>query len=105
MSTELEVLKEISEKLNQLLILTRLGNSKAIADFKEEMDDDPILQAILKLADGTLSSAKIKEKVKQQTGESERTITRRIATLMEKGALNAVRKGNEIYYDDSGLYG
>ena len=104
MSTELELLKDISDKLTQLLILTRLENSKEIADFKEEIDNDPILQSILKLTDGTLSSANIKEKVKAQTGESERTITRRIATLMEKGALIAIRKGKEIYYDKSGLY-
>ncbi len=105
MSAELELLKDISDKLTQLLILTRLENSKAIADFKEEIDNDPILQTILKLADGILSSANIKQKVKEQTGESERTISRRIATLMEKGALIAIRKGKEIYYDNSGLYG
>ncbi len=104
MPTELELLQNISEKLSQLITLTRLVNFKAIADFKEEIGKDPVFRAIVSLADGMLSSSKIKDKVKEQTKVSERTIEGRLATLVEKGALNAVRKGNEIYYVNSGLY-
>lgn len=104
MATELELLQNISDKLNQLIILTRLGNSKAIADFKVEISKDAVFQAILDLADGTLSSAEIKEKVKEATKVSEGTIKNRIAVLMEKGGLTAVRQGKEIYYKNTGLY-
>jgi hypothetical protein len=102
--TELSVLQEISDKLNQLLILTRLANSKAIMEFKEEIEKDPVFQAILEIADETLSSSELKVKVTEKTKASEPTIKRRIAVLMEKGALYAKKKGHEIYYCDSGLY-
>lgn len=104
MATELELLQNISDRLGQLIVLARLANAKAIADFKEEIKKDPVFQAILNLVDGKLSSTEIKDKVKEQTKVSERTIEGRIAILMEKGALIAVKKGKEIYYDDSGLY-
>jgi hypothetical protein len=104
MATELELLQDISDKLNQLIVLTRLANSKAIAGFKEEIDKDPVFRAVLDLADETLSSAELKQKVKEQTNVSEGTIKNRIAVLMEKGGLTAVKKGKEIYYGDSGLY-
>jgi len=104
MATESELLQNIIEKLNQLIALTRLANSKAIADFKEEIGKDLVFQATLDLADGTLSSAELKEKVKEQTRVSEGTIKNRIAVLMEKGGLIAVKKGKEIYYDNSGLF-
>jgi Fic family protein len=104
MATELEILQNISDKLNQLIILTRLANSKAIADFKKEIEDDPVFQAVLDTANASLSSDELKEKVKEQTNVSKGTIKNRIAELMEKGGLTAVKKGKEIYYDDSGLY-
>lgn len=102
--TELAVLQEISEKLSQLLTLTRLANSQAIADFKKEIEEDAIFQAILDFADETLSSSELKTKVNEKTKASEPTIKRRIAILMEKGALYAKKKGSEIYYGDTGLY-
>jgi len=104
MATELELLQSISEKLNQLIILTRLANSKAIADFKKKIEGDPVFQAVLDTANASLSSSELKQKVKEQTQVSEGTIKNRIAVLMEKGGLTAVKKGKEIYYDDSGLY-
>jgi predicted transcriptional regulator len=102
--TELSVLQEISDKVSQLLTLTRLANSQAIADFKKQIEEDPVFQAILDLADETLSSSELKAKVTEKTKASEPTIKRRIALLMEKGALYAKKKGHEIYYGDTGLY-
>jgi DNA-binding transcriptional ArsR family regulator len=104
MTTELDVLNEISEKLNQLITLTRLANSKAIAEFKEEIKKDIVSLTVLSLADGTLSSSEIKQKVMEQTKVSDGTVKNRIAVLMEKGALTAVRRGKEIYYQNTGLF-
>lgn len=104
MPTEVELLENTSNKLSLLITLTRLTNSKAIADFKEAISKDPIFGTILDLANGTLSSSEIKMKVVEQTKVSEGTIKNRIAILMEKGALTAVRNGKEIYYQNSGLY-
>jgi len=104
MATEIELLKNISDRLGQLLVLTRLANAKAIADFKEEIKKDPVFQAILDLADGSLASSQMNEKVQEKTKVSERTVKGRIAQLLEKGALNSIRKGKEVYYEKSGLY-
>jgi len=101
---EIELLKEISRKLSQLLVLTKLSNSKVIAETKEEIKRDLVAQAILALANGLLSSLQLKEKVTEQTKVSEKTVQRRIVDLVEKGAITPIRKGTEVYYEDSGLY-
>lgn len=104
MSNEIELLKEISHKLSQLLVLTRLSSSKAIAETKEEIKKDPVSLALLSSADGSLSSTQMTDKAIEQTGASERTVRGRIADLVEKGALTSIRKAKEIYYENSGLY-
>jgi Fic family protein len=104
MSDEIELLKEISHKLSYLLVLTKLSNSKAIAETKEEIRKDPVSLALLSLADGSLSSTHMTSKVIEQAKASERTVRGRISELVEKGALIPLRKGKEIYYENSGLY-
>jgi DNA-binding transcriptional ArsR family regulator len=102
--SEIELLKEISGKLSQLIVLTKLARSKEISDFKEEIKKDKVVQAILVLSDGSLSSSQLKEKVIEEIKVSKATIERRIADLIEKGALILNRQGKEIYYQNSGLY-
>jgi len=51
-----------------------------------------------------LNASKLKAKVKETMKVSDDTIERRIAVLMEKGALTAKKRGSEVYYVDSGLY-
>lgn len=104
MSEEVKLLNEISRKLSQLIILTKLSNSKVIENTKKEIREDKVSRTILDLADGSLSSSQLKEKVMAQTKVSKPTVERRIAELVEKGALTFVRKGKEICYENSGLY-
>jgi Fic family protein len=104
MSDEVELLKEISHKLSQLIVLTRISNSKSIAETREEIKKDPVSRALITLADGSLSSSQLNDKVVEQTKKSDRTVRGRIAELVEKGALTPVKKGKEIYYENSGLY-
>jgi hypothetical protein len=96
--TELSVLQEISEKLSQLLTLTRMANSQVIADFKKEIKKDPLLELILNLADDTLAASKLKAKIKENMKVSDDTIERRIAVLMEKGALYVKKRGNGLLW-------
>jgi hypothetical protein len=104
MSSEPELLKEISHKLSQLIVLTKLSSAKIIAETKEAIKKDPASVAILDLADGTLSSSQMNHIVQEKTKLSERTVQNRIADLVEKGALTPIRKGKELYYENSGLY-
>jgi hypothetical protein len=71
MTDEIDLLKEISRKLSQLLVLTKLSNSKAIAETKEEIKKDPVYLALLNLADGSLSYSQITAKVVEQTKASD----------------------------------
>lgn len=104
MTDETDLLKEISHKLSQLLVLIKLSNSKAITETKEEIKRDPVFCILLDLADGSLSSTQMKNKVIEQTRASQTTVERRIAELVEKGGLVAIRRGHEIYYENSGLF-
>jgi Fic family protein len=104
MSDDSEILKEISNKLSQLIVLIKLSNSNLIKTVKDEIRKDSVAQAALDLADGFLTASQIKEKVALQTHVSEKTVERRLIELVEKGVLVASRKGKEIYYSNSGLY-
>jgi Fic family protein len=104
MSGEADLLKEISAKLSELIVLSRLSNSKAIAETRKEMKEDQVAQAILDFADGTMSASQIYEKVIEKAKTSEPTVKRRIAYLLEKGAIAAVKKRKETYYKNTGLY-
>jgi DNA-binding HxlR family transcriptional regulator len=104
MSDEVELLKTISQKLSQLIFLTKLSNSELIEQVKKEIRKDKVAKAILDLADGVLITSQLKSKVAGHTKVSEKTVERRISDLVEKGAGTRIRKGNEVYYENSGLY-
>jgi Fic family protein len=101
---ETDLLEDISRKLSQLITLTRLANSRIINETRDGIRKDSIAQQILNLADGSLSTSNLIQKIAGQSNISDRTVQRRIAELLEKGALNVVRKGHEVYYENSGLY-
>ena len=96
MTSEVELLEQISHKLSQLIVLTKLSSSKIIAETKEEIKKDPVSKSLMDLADGSLSSTQMTEKAMDQAKASERTVRGRIAELVEKGALTTVRNGKEI---------
>lgn len=105
MATEnIKLLKEISSKLSQLITLFKLSMRDTIGKVKEEIRRDEVSQTILELADSSLTSDQLKQKVVSITGTSTATVKRRISNLVEKGALIARRRGREIYYENSGLY-
>lgn len=97
------LLEEISNKVSQLISLTRLANSDLIRKKKEEVNKDLVCVRILELSDGTLPSNQFKQKISTETNVSEKTVQRSISELIDVGALIAVRKGREIYYQNSGL--
>ena len=98
------LLKEISQKLSQLIVLTKLSNSKLIEEVKKEIRKDKVCRKILDLSDGSLGSSQLRQNVTTSIKVSDKTVQRRISYLVEKGALIPIRKGREIFYDNSGLY-
>lgn len=104
LSDEITLLKEISRKLSQLITLFKMTNRKEIDKIKKEIRKDKVACSILELADGSLPVKSLKEQVRQSTKVSEVTVRRRIYELVDKGALIVNRKGNENFYENSGLY-
>ena len=104
MSDEIALLKEISRKLSQLIILFKMTNQEKIDETGKQIKKDKVARAILESADGSLSMKSLKEKVVKSTKVSGITVKRRIYELVDKGALIVNRKGKENYYENSGLY-
>jgi len=103
-SDEIDLLKEISRKLSQLIILFKMTNQEKIDEVRKEIKEDNVTRSILDFADGSLSVKSLKEKVVKSTKVSEKTVRNRIYELVDKGALIVNKKGKESFYESSGLY-
>jgi len=101
---EIEILKEISRKMDQLIILLKLSNRKVLNGFKKEIKRDRISARILELADGTLTYSDLSKKVAEEMKVAEITVKKKISTLREMGFLITRREGREVYYEKSGLF-
>ncbi len=97
-------LKDVVDRLDQLIILWKLANRSIIQKFKEDITKDPISRKILDLADGSRDYTTLAEEVSQATGKSSRTAKGRISELSEKGAIRGIKKEGKVYYQSTGLY-
>lgn len=97
-------MKEISRKLDQLIILTKLNRLDLINQYKTEIRNDAISAKILNYSDGSLSYSKIYKTISKELGVAEITVMKKMSELREKGFLVTERKGREVFYDKSGLF-
>ena len=104
MSKEREILKEISHKLDQLIILTKLNSLDVIKKHKAKIRGDKVFAKILDYSDGSLSYSKLCEKVSKELGVAEITVMKKVSELKEMGFLVTERKGRKVYYATSGLF-
>ncbi|MDD2665529.1 MAG: hypothetical protein PHD13_01925 [Methanocellales archaeon] len=100
----IEILKEISYKLDQLIVLFRLGSRDEIERFKKDLKKDKVFLKILDYADGSLSYSELTKKVADETGFAEITVKQKLSTLKDMGVLISKRKGRESYYENTGLF-
>jgi len=100
---EVRLLKEISHKLDQLIVLTKMGRQEEIKNLKEKVKKDPVLSEICKLSDGDIPSSQVKVIVSKATNKSQATVEKKIYELLDDAVLVLTRKGREIYYVTSGL--
>jgi len=101
----LEVLKEISHKLDQLIVLSKLSNQKVIEELRQQVEKDPVSSKILELTINPLSYSELSKRVADDTKAAQRTVKRKIASLKASGLLVTKRSGKEVYYENSGLLG
>jgi len=100
---EIEILKEISHKLDQLIVLSKLTNRKVLEDFRKELQRDPVLSKILGYADGSLAYSDLSKKVSEELKVADITVKKKISTLKEMGFLVTRKEGRNVYYENSGL--
>ena len=103
MKEEQEILKEISHKLDQLIILTKLSSLDVIRKYKIKIRGDKVFAKILDYSDGSLSYSALCKKVSKELGVAEITVMKKISDLKEMGVLVTERKGRKVYYATSGL--
>jgi len=99
----IRILKEISHKLDQLIVLSKLTNRKALEDYRKEIQRDPVFSRILDSADGSLTYSNLSKKVSEDLSVADITVKKKISTLKEMGFLITRREGREVYYENSGL--
>ena len=104
MTKEEKILKEISYKLDQLIILTKLSSLSIIEKYKTKIRGDKVFAKILDYSDGSLSYSELCEKVSKELGVAEITVMKKISELKEIGFLVTERKGRKVYYAKSGLF-
>lgn len=104
MSKQLDTLKEISRKLDQLIILTKLSNLDIIAEYKAKARGDKVLGKILDYSDGSLGYSELCEKISKELGVAEITVMKKISQLKEMGFLVTERRGKKVHYATSGLF-
>jgi len=104
LKSEKEILLDISKKLGNLIILTKLNNRETLQKTKEVIQNDKVFSNLLDLADGSLSYSELCKQVAKKAKVSERTVKRKILELKEMGALDQKRDGHEVYYENSGLF-
>ena len=104
MESDESTLREISRKMDQLILLLKLSNRKTLDEFKKEVKRDGVSARILELADGTLNYSDLSKKKADEMNVAEITVKKKISTLREMGFLITWRDGREVYYENSGLF-
>ena len=104
MKKEQEILKEISHKLDQLIILTKLNSLDIIEKYKVKIRGGRVFAKILNYSDGSLSYSKLCDKVSKELGVAEITVRKKVSELKNMGFLVTERKGRQVYYATSGLF-
>mgnify|MGYP000138418357 FL=1 len=100
---ELELLREMSRKLDLLVTLMKLSNRDVLERFRNEVKKDKVATKILELANEPITYSDLVRKVSTETGTAEITVKRKISRLKEMGFLMSRREGREVYYENTGL--
>lgn len=103
MSEELETLKRIDAKMNQLIAIMKVNGKEKLDTLRKELQADKDYSKILEICEQPVSYNRIVEEVMKQTGAGESTVKLKISQLKSKGALMASRQGREVSYVNSGL--
>lgn len=94
---------EIVRRLDRLISIMELANRPEIQKARDEIRSDATYAEILRLTAKETPAGKLTKAVQQKTKQSLKTVQRRIADLIELGALERIRAGGNIKYKATGL--
>ncbi len=104
MGEELDVLKEISQKLDKLIALWKISNKEVIKRAVEQISRDRIAEKILEITkEAPQTYSNIVRIVSSELGVAEITVKLKISKLRQLGFLVARRNGKSVYYENLGL--
>ena len=98
-----ELLSEISDKLDTLIALMKIGNRNALEEYRQRISDDKVYSKIMETLQEPLTHGDLCKKVADELAMAEITVRKKIAELKNWGLLKTVKKGREVYYEKSGL--
>lgn len=99
-------LGDLEHRLARIEHLLGIGFAEQVGAKREEAGlDDPASAGILERSGSWIAAGELKQAVHEATGQSERTIKRRIQDLVGRGALEARGSGSRVEYRSSGRFG
>jgi Fic family protein len=93
--------EKISGQLDTIIALLKMTNRDKLEAARGALDD--VAKALLDAAGEPLMVGQLKKDVASKTGQSEKTVQRRIAELTDLGVLVKSGGGNAAKYRASGL--
>jgi hypothetical protein len=95
---------EVLKRLDTIIAIMHLAFKDRIDVARQQVLADPISAVILEMAgNGCVEAGELKSRVAQETKQSERTVSRRIAALIAQRALEQIGSGSRVRYRATGL--
>lgn len=94
---------DIAARLDRIAAILQLAHRDTIESARALIRADPVNAALLDVTAKLTPAGKVMAGVKKKTGQSPATISRRIASLVEQGAIEKVGGGSATQYKATGL--
>ena|SRR6267154_184807 len=95
--------EDIVQRLDRLIAIQQLVHKDALASARASVREDKTNAAVLDATSGWVPAGKLKQSVIKKTKQSQPTVERRIAALVELGALDKHGGGGSVSYRTTGL--
>jgi DNA-binding transcriptional ArsR family regulator len=96
--------EEVLRRLDRIAAILELAFREPIDSARQEIRADSVAAAILDLtAENWVSAGDVKRTVSGQTGQSERTVSRRLSTLVGQAFVEAEGQGPTVRYRATGI--
>lgn len=95
---------EVLERLDRIVAILKIANAEAIDAASKRIRGDAVSAAVLEaVAAGPIGAGELRARVSKETGQSERTVARRVASLIAMGALDQSGSGPTVCYQSAGI--